>query len=248
MKEYSRKLTVIEKNGAIPTNGQSNSNCKTNLWEFKKENKRRIFCTYWLQYKNIQGKIIKKNKNHLINKFEILKNSTGEKSKQKITSNIKQAVINLTNTKLTEEQKSLLNLGPNFVPATKRMPFMDIILAAETSRRDSEERIKETDAEFLFLNRKLNIKLLDNLSKPQRQSLVQMKSNKDTIIYTFYKGWIELFRIIWAFIWNGVPMVYTIVLMGKFFFDLWTFIVPYNRGGIGSDGYIWKYFLYVNSA
>ena len=58
MKEYSRKLTVIEKNGAKPTNRQSNSNCKTNLWELKKENKRRIFCTYWLQYKNIQGKII----------------------------------------------------------------------------------------------------------------------------------------------------------------------------------------------
>ena len=186
----------------------------------KRRTKDEYFALIDCNTKIFKEKYLKKNKNHLINKFEILKNSTGEKSKQKITSNIKQAVINLTNTKLTEEQKSLLNLGPNFVPATKRMPFMDIILAAETSRIDSEERIKETDAEFLFLNRKLNIKLLDNLSKPQRQSLVQMKSNKDTIIYTFYKGWIELFRIIWAFIWNGVPMVYTIVLMGKFFFDL----------------------------
>ena len=31
MKVYSRKLKAIEKNGAKPTNGQSNSKCKTNL-------------------------------------------------------------------------------------------------------------------------------------------------------------------------------------------------------------------------
>ena len=84
----------------------------------------------------------KEKKNHLIKKFEILKNSTGKKRKQKITLNIKQAVINLTDIKLTEEQKSLLNLGPNFVPATKRMPFMDIISLTETYRIDSEESIK----------------------------------------------------------------------------------------------------------
>ena len=59
-----------------------------------------------------------KKKNHLINQFEKLKYSSGKKSKQKKTSYIKQAVINLTDTELTEEQKSLLNLGLNFVSAT----------------------------------------------------------------------------------------------------------------------------------
>ena len=67
-----------------------------------------------------------KKKNHLINEFETLKNNTGKNSTEKTTSYIKQAVINLTDTELTDEQKSLLNLGPNFVPATKRIPFMDI--------------------------------------------------------------------------------------------------------------------------
>ena len=50
-----------------------------------------------------------RKKNHLVNKFEKLKNSSGKKGKQKTTSYIKQAVINLTDTQLTEEQKSLLN-------------------------------------------------------------------------------------------------------------------------------------------
>ena len=61
-----------------------------------------------------------KKKNQLIDKFEKLKKSSEKKDKQKITSYIKQTVINLTDTELTEEQKSLLNLGPNFVPNLKK--------------------------------------------------------------------------------------------------------------------------------
>ena len=85
----------------------------------------------------------------------------------------------------------LINLGPNFVPATKRIPFMDIMPATETCAIDLENRSKETDAEFLcqkvshILNRNLNVKLL---SKPQRKVLVEMKNNKDTTIYPFEKG------------------------------------------------------------
>ena len=63
---------------------------------------------------------------------------------------------------------------------------MDIMLATETCAIDLENSSKETDAKFLrqkvshVLNRNLNIKLPDNLSKPQRKALMQMKSNKDT--------------------------------------------------------------------
>ena len=59
---------------------------------------------------------------------------------------------------------------------------------------DLEDSGKETDAEYLrqkvshILNRNLNIKLRDNLSKPQRQALVQMKNNKGTTIYQFDTG------------------------------------------------------------
>ena len=84
---------------------------------------------------------------------------------------------------------SLLNLGPNFVPATKRIPFVDIISATEICALDLENSSKETDAEFLrqkvshILNIDLCIKPWDNLSKPQRKALVQMKNNKDTTIF-----------------------------------------------------------------
>ena len=89
---------------------------------------------------------------------------------------------------------SLLKLGPNFVLATKRIPFMDIISATEACALDLENSSKETDSEFLhqkvshILNKNLYIKLRDNLSKPQRKALVQMKNNKDTTIYPFDKG------------------------------------------------------------
>ena len=68
---------------------------------------------------------------------------------------------------------------------------MGIISATESLAIDLENSSKETDAEFLrqkvnhILNRNLNIKLRDNLSKPQRKALVQMKNNKDTTIYPF---------------------------------------------------------------
>ena len=71
---------------------------------------------------------------------------------------------------------------------------MDKISATETYAIDLENSSKETDAEFLsqnvshFLNRNLNIKLRDDLSKPQRKALVQMKNNNDTTIYPFDKG------------------------------------------------------------
>ena len=58
---------------------------------------------------------------------------------------------------------------------------------------------------------------------------------------------VELFRQgILDIPYADVSMVDTIVLMGQFFSGLWAFLVPYNRSGIGSDGYIWKYSLSVN--
>ena len=71
---------------------------------------------------------------------------------------------------------------------------MDIFLATETCAIDLANSSKEIHAEFLrqkvshILNRNLKTKLWDNLSKPQRKVLVQMKNNKDTTIYPFDKG------------------------------------------------------------
>ena len=99
--------------------------------------------------KNPRKKNSQKKRTTLSINLKKLKNSTEKKGKQKTTSYIKQAVIDLTDTELTEEQMSLLNLGPNFVPATKRIPFMDKISATDTCAIGLENSSKETDAEFL---------------------------------------------------------------------------------------------------
>ena len=193
MKEYSWKLIVIAKKGAKQRMHEATVKVKQICDNLKRRVKDEHFAIIDRTTKKSKEKEFTNKKNHLINKLETLKNNAGKKSKEK-TTYIKQAVINLTDTELTEEQKSLLNLGPNFVPATKRIPFMDINYATETCAIDLENSSKETDAECLrqkvshILNRNLNIKLRDNLSKPQRQALVQMKNSKDTTIYQFDKG------------------------------------------------------------
>ena len=193
MKEYRRKLIVIAKNGPKQRMHEATVKVKQICENLKRRVIDEHFALTDRTTEKSTEKEFTKKKNQLINKFEILKNNTGKKSKEK-TTYIKQAFINLTDTELTEEQKSLLNLGPNFVPATKRIPFMDIISATETCAIDLENSSKETDRECLrqkvslILNRNLNIKLRGNLSKPQRQALLQMKNNNDTTIYPFHKG------------------------------------------------------------
>ena len=194
MKEYSQKLIVIAKNGVKQRMNEATVKEKQICENLKRRINDEHFALIDRTTEESKEKEFTKKKNHLINKFEKLKNSTEKKGKQKTTSYIKQAVINLTDTELTEEQMSLLNLGPNFVPATKRIPFMDIILATETCALDLENSSKETDAEFLhqkvghILNKNLYLKLRDNLSKAQRKALVQINNNKDTTIYPFDKG------------------------------------------------------------
>ena len=88
---------------------------------------------------------------------------------------------------------SLLNLGPNFVPATKRIPFMDIISATETWALDFQNSSKETDVEFLpqkvsrILKRNINIKLRSNLSKTKKSVNTNQEWQRHNI-YPFDKG------------------------------------------------------------
>ena len=194
MKKYSRKLMVIARNGVKQRIHEATVKVKQICENLKRRINDERFALIDRTTEKSKEKKFTKKKNHLINKFEKLKNSIEKKGKQKATSYIKQAGINLTDVELTEEQMSLLNLAPTFVPTTKRIPFMDIISAAETWALDLENTSKEIDAEFLrqkvshIRNKNLYIKLRDNLSKPQRKALVQMKNNKDTTIYPFDKG------------------------------------------------------------
>ena len=191
MKEYSRKFITVAKNGAKQRMHEATIKVKQICETLKRGINDEHFALIYSTTENSNEKEFTKKKNNLINKFENLKNSSVKKDKQKTTSYIREVVINLTDTELTEEQKSLLNLGPNFVPGTKKIPFMDIISATEICAIDLENSSKETDAEFQcqkvghILNKNLNIKLRDNLSKPQRKTLGQMKNNKGTtIIYS----------------------------------------------------------------
>ena len=142
MKEYSRKLIVIAKIGAKQRIHEAIVKVKQICENLKRRISDEHFALIDRTTEKCKEKEFTNKKNHLINEIEKLKNSTEKKGKQKTTSYIKQAVIKLTYTKLTEEQMSLLNLGPNFVPATKRIPFMDIILATETCAFDLENSSK----------------------------------------------------------------------------------------------------------
>ena len=76
------------------------------------------------------------SKNRLINKFQLLKtkkSASNNKNTEMQTNHVKNAVLDLTNAPIPDNQKSLLELGPNFVPSTKRIPFMDIISTSECS-------------------------------------------------------------------------------------------------------------------
>ena len=94
----------------------------------------------------------------------------------------------------TDNQTSLLNLGPKFVPIEKRIRFMEIITATESVASNLEYHNKEADAKSLrqnvchFLNKNRNMKIKDNLSKEQQKPLKEIQQiNNNTKIYPLIK-------------------------------------------------------------
>ena len=76
-----------------------------------------------------------KTERHFKGKFQQLKNENQKHSqiflnnKRKI---MKPALLNLTGKTVDKNVTSLLNLGPNFVPTPKFIPYMEIITAIES--------------------------------------------------------------------------------------------------------------------
>ena len=93
-----------------------------------------------------------KGKRHLKEKFRQLKNGNQKRS-QIILNNkrtiMKPAVLNLTSKTIDENVTSLLNVGPNFVPTPKSIPYMEIITAIESQALKLESGKKNTSAENL---------------------------------------------------------------------------------------------------
>ena len=80
-------------------------------------------------------KIFVESRNRVVSKFNYLKQNNLNRNydNNKCTKHVKTPVINLTSTELPKHHESLLYLGPNFVPTSKRIHFMDIISTSECS-------------------------------------------------------------------------------------------------------------------
>ena len=153
MKKLKRKLLTHAQNEA-----------KRRLQEIK--NRNRNICSTLCQvlspedYENImrvtdtsKDAEYQKSKRHLKEKLQQLKNEN-QKHSQKVLNNkptiMKPAVLNLTGKTLDKNVNSLLNVGPNFVPTLKCIPYMEIITVIESKALRLESGKKGTSAENLW--------------------------------------------------------------------------------------------------
>ena len=105
---------------------------------------------------------------------------------------MKPAVLNLTGKTVDKNVTSLLNLGSNFVPTPKSIPYMKIITAIESQALKLESSKKDASAENLpqIVSKILSMtigKKQDNLRKAQRKALKQLKNDKQVKVYPFDK-------------------------------------------------------------
>ena len=108
---------------------------------------------------------------------------------------VKPSIINLTDIALTDHQTTLSNLRPNFVPAQKRMSFVEIITATESVALNLGYHNEEAEDKSLrqnvchILNKNRCMKIKDHLSKEQRKALKEIQQiNNNTKVYLFDKG------------------------------------------------------------
>ena len=132
------------------------------------------------------------SKLRLMNKFQLLRSRNSIANSVSETNHVKNAVLDLTNVPLPDNQKSLLELGPNFVPSTKQIPIMDIVSTTECSSLKLEYSDKVELAQTL---RKDVLRVLktskspsDNLSTAQRKAIKEIRDDNDIVIYPFDKG------------------------------------------------------------
>ena len=97
-------------------------------------------------------------------------------------------VINLSKTKLTEGQKSVLAKVPNFSIAPKYIPNVDYFTAVESMcSKLKEEDPMELRSNINSLLRKAHVPK-PNLTKQERVGLAKLKKDKDRVIFTADKG------------------------------------------------------------
>ena len=195
MNVFKKKLIVIAKNNAKER--MHKAALKVN--ELSQTLKAKVSEEHYLliQYvpeKSRENEFVKK-KEHLICKFNEFQTISSKRNNQEITTTyVKPSIIDLTDVALTDHQTSLLNLGPRFVAAEKRIPVMEIIAATKSVALNLEYH-NEADTESLrqnlchILNKNRNMKINDNLSKEQRKALKEIRQiNNNAKVYPFGKG------------------------------------------------------------
>ena len=133
-----------------------------------------------------------RSKERLVKKFNLLLESKESKKKDAKTNHVKDPVLNLVPGEIPDSHKDLLRLGPKFVPNIKKIPYMDIVTATESSALKLEYSKKVSEAQDL---RKDVLRILktakpvkDNLTRDQRSALKELKNDNNISIYPFDKG------------------------------------------------------------
>ena len=138
-----------------------------------------------------------KTRDHLRKKFDNLRSGYQRYLNTKVNSehsNVKDAVLNLTNKQLTAHQKELLNLGPKFVPTQRKIPYMDIVSKTEVAALNLEKDKKFEEAEHLRtqvsneLKKSLKVRVKNNLTKDQSKALKELKEDETIKVFPFDKG------------------------------------------------------------
>ena len=136
MKDCIKKLVVLAKNNAK----------KRMYFSLKKVEEIKLYLKsilskqHYILIQNVtdhsrEKEFLKKRK-QLIDKYNNLLDKYSQHSNYK-TSLIKPAILNLTKEEIPKHYKSLLNLGPKFVPTNKNLPFMDIVTSTISCALDN---------------------------------------------------------------------------------------------------------------
>ena len=136
MKDCRKKLVVLAKNNAK----QRMYFSLKKVEEIKLYLKSILSKEHYILIQNVtdhsREKEFLKKKKQLIDKYNNLLDKYSQHSNYK-TSLIKPAILNLTKEEIPKHYKSLLNLGPKFVPTNKNLPFMDIVTSTISCALDN---------------------------------------------------------------------------------------------------------------
>ena len=148
--------------------------------------------------------IFKRTRAQLKDKFEQLRNikygnnDANGNSRQETIANelklVKPAVLNLTQKEIPDKYDELLNLGPKFVPALSKVPFMEIMTSTEIAAQELNKQEKLVEAERLrhdvsgILGKFINKKLPSNLTKDQQIALKDLRNEPELKVVPFDKG------------------------------------------------------------